>query len=310
MLEPALVPATAPRFDDAALRSAILRTLLYADIFDCPLTPDELSRYLIGQTESTLAVTVALDADDVLCREVERSAGFVYLAGRGDIVPARLERASASARLWPRARHYGAMIARLPFVRMVAVTGALSMNNARPDDDIDLFVLAQPGRLWLARLFVIAVVKLAARRGIELCPNFVLSTDHLTLARRNLYSAHEVAQLVPLSGRQWHRAFLEANGWVSRVLPNAIPAAQSLTVNGHAPWLQKLAGGVLALPLFDPLEAWEMRRKIKRLKARLERDGGTVALSAHECRGHFAGHDARILAAYDARLAAYHEVLE
>ena len=310
MLEPALVPVAAPRFDDEALRRAILRTLLYADIFDCPLTRDELSRYLIGQTASAAAVTVALDADDILCREVERSAGFVHLAGRGEIVPARLERAQASARLWPRARHYGAMIARLPFIRMVAVTGALSMNNARPDDDIDLFILAQPGRVCLGRLLVIAVVRLAARRGIELCPNFVLSTDHLALASRNLYTAHEVAQLVPISGRSWHRAFLDANGWVADVLPNAMPAPATAPANGHPPWMQKLSGGVLSLRVFDPLEAWEMQRKIRRLKTRLEREGGTVALSAHECRGHFAGHDARILAAYDARLAAYREVLQ
>ena len=309
MLAPALVPAAAPRFDDEPLRRATLRTLLYADIFDCPLSAGELARYLIGQAASALAVAVALDGDDVLRREVERSAGFIHLTGRGDIVPARLARARESARLWPRARHYGAMIARLPFVRMVAVTGALSMNNARPDDDIDLFILVQPGRLWLGRLFVIAVVKLAARRGIELCPNFVLSTDHLTLRNRNLYTAHEVAQLVPLSGRHWHRAFLDVNAWVSQVLPNAMPAAPTPPANGRPPWSQKIAGGVLSLPVFDPLEEWEMRRKIKRLTARLGREGGTVALSAHECRGHFAAHDARILAAYQARLAAHREVL-
>src|SRR2546422_753264 len=85
---------------------------------------------------------------------------------------------------------------RLPFVRLVAVTGALAMNNARAGDDIDLFILAQPGRLWLCRLLVLGVVKLAARRGHTLCPNFLLSTGRLRLSERNLFTAHEVVQMV------------------------------------------------------------------------------------------------------------------
>jgi hypothetical protein len=48
-----------------------------------------------------------------------------------------------------------------------------------------------------------------------------------------------------------------------------------------------------------------MRRKVRRLSRRLEREGGSVAFSEDECRGHFAAHDARILAAYRQRLAEY-----
>jgi hypothetical protein len=48
-----------------------------------------------------------------------------------------------------------------------------------------------------------------------------------------------------------------------------------------------------------------MRRKVRRLSRRLEREGGSVAFSPDECRGHFAAHDARILAAYRQRLAEY-----
>jgi hypothetical protein len=214
-----------------------------------------------------------------------------------------------SADLWPIARHYGARIARLPFVRLVGVTGALAMNNAAVGDDIDLFILVQPGRLWLCRLFILAIVRLAARRGTTLCPNFLLSTDYLRVSERNLFTAHEIAQMVPLMRTPWYDAFVDANGWVRDFLPNAF--AEECTgigpLNPRSP--NRFVTRLLATRLFDPLERWEMERKVRRLRARQEREGGSVAFSVHECRGHFAAHDARILATYSERFAAYAAVL-
>ncbi len=293
-----------------ALRGAILRALLYADLFDFPLTGSEIQRYLIGEATAASSVDATLDGDVTLRRHVERTGEWYHLAGRSQLAEVRRQRTDVSARLWPVARHYAAGIAQLPFVRLVGVTGALAMNNARPGDDIDLFVLAQPGRLWLCRLLVLVAVKLAARRGHRLCPNFLLSTDHLRLSERNLFAAHEVVQMVPLEPGRWYGAFIEANGWVRGFLPNALPGAwpthrASRRMSGRS----RVAGAILSTPLLDPVERWEMRRKVRRLTARLEREGGSVAFSAHECRGHFAAHDARVLAAYRARLAQYAEIL-
>jgi hypothetical protein len=189
---------------------------------------------------------------------------------------------------------------------MVAVTGALAMNNARPGDDIDLFILAQPGRLWLCRLLLLGLVKLAARRGHVLCPNFLLSTGRLRLSERNLFTAHEVVQMVPIQPSPWYRAFIEANGWVRDFLPNAF-AGRTPEAGPSAPPPPPASQleGLLRTRFFDPVERWEMRRKVRRLSARFDREGGSVAFSAEECRGHFAAHDARVLAAYRQRLAEY-----
>jgi hypothetical protein len=292
------------------LRHAILRTVVYADLFEHALTKDEIRRYLIGYAASSDAVTMALDRDDELRNDVRQSGDCFHLKSREQLAERRRERRVASSRLWPVAQRYGRWIGRLPFTRLVGVTGALAMNNAGPDDDIDLFILVRPGRLWLCRLFVIAIVKIAARRGWVLCPNFLLSTDHLVLTERNLYIAHEVVQMVPLKPSRWHQEFLEANAWVRQFLPNAYeerlqqrpPSATPRLAVGPAEWL-------LATRLFSPLERWEMKRKIRRLSARLEREGGSTGFSPYECRGHFAGHDARVLAAYRERLAEFSDVL-
>jgi hypothetical protein len=305
MIEPAQRIA-APKSAGEASRRAILATLIYADLFDDALTADEIHCYLIGRAVSAAAVMALLDNDAELRFDVAQTDGRFHLKGRAQLAQVRRERVAASAELWPVAKRYGARIARLPFVRLVGVTGALAMNNARPDDDIDLFILAQPGRLWLCRLLVLAVVKLAAREGYVLCPNFILSTDHLRLSERNLFTAHEVVQMIPLDRNHWYRAFIEANDWVADFLPNAFAGQTVEAPPGSArPIPARVVAGLLSAQVFDPLERWEMRRKVRRLRRRLEREGGSVAFSENECRGHFAAHDARILAAYRQRLAQY-----
>jgi len=298
----------APTSAGEALRQAILATLIYADLFDHALTRDELHRYLIGQAVSAAPLVAMLDSDAELRFHIAQTEGRFHLSRRPHLADIRRERTAASAELWPVARRYGGLIARLPFVRLVGVTGALAMNNARPDDDIDLFILAQPGRLWLCRLLVLGVVKLAARRGYVLCPNFLLSTDHLWLSERNLFTAHEVVQMVPLERNRWYGAFIEANGWVADFLPNAFAGR---TADARPRSTKRLAArlvaGLFSAQVFDPIERWEMRRKVRRLSRRLEHEGGTVAFSEKECRGHFAAHDVRILAAYRRRLAEYGE---
>lgn len=310
------VAATEPDASDVALGRAVVGTLVYADLFDHPLTRDQIQRYLIGRRASAAEIGRVLDAETLPGGRVERTGELFHLAGRSAIVETRRAHADVSASAWPVARRWGGAIARLPFVRLVAVTGALAMDNADARGDIDLFLLVRPGRVWLCRLLVVAMVKLAARRGHRLCPNFLLDTDHLSLRERSLYTAREVAQMVPLERTRWYRAFIDANDWARELLPNAIDsldrARHSLDrapeAEPRAPLVSRLAAWALATRVFDPLERWEMRRKIRRLEARARREGGSVAFSAHECRGHFAAHDARVLAAFAARAARYDAV--
>ena len=289
---------------NTSLESAILATMAYADVFDYPLTFEQLHRYLIGMQVSSHHLQYVLRNGFLASHQMSSFSGFYTLPGREGIVETRRRRAENSAHLWTKANSYGHLIARLPFVRMVAVTGALAMDNAQPDDDIDYLIVTAPGKLWLCRAIVIALVRGAARRGDTICPNYFLSERALDFFQRSLYTAHELVQMVPLSGQGVYERIRKLNTWSSRFLPNA----EGQPLNSHSGQetqdLQPLftfVKSALMSPITSWLEQWEMNRKVKRFQGQV-RGGAEVSFCADWCKGHFDGHGEETMRAFATRL--------
>ncbi len=277
--------------------AAVLQALIYADIFDYPLTLPEIHRYLVGIAAPMQEVERALFPTSPLAPYIEKRDEFFTLAGRAHLADTRRHRWEMAQRLWPKAIAYGRYIAALPFVRMVAVTGALAMDNVDSEDDLDYFIVTAPGRLWLCRAMVILLVRWAARRGDILCPNFFLSTKALSLRQRNLFTAHEVAQMVPVAGLDVYRQLRARNAWTSHYLPNALGPPKVLADGRDKAPLRSLLERMLSTSLVSPLERWEMQRKIRKFSAQ---GGGNpeVYFSPHHCKGHFDRHGTRTLAEF------------
>jgi hypothetical protein len=281
------------------LERAIVQTLVYADVFDYPLTADELHRYLIGARASRGNVRAILG--ELNPKTIVRDGRYFTLAGHEHAVEMRKARAQQSAPFWRRAVQYGRVIGGLPFVRMVAVTGALAMDNLA-DDDIDYLIVTEPGRLWLCRALVVGVVRAAALRGVELCPNYFISEHALELEERNLFTAHEVTQMVPLAGLDTYERLRELNRWTDAYLPNASgpPRRISASEPGHRR-TRRLLEHTLRSRLGSPLEHWEMGRKIHKLGQR-SNGHAEASFGPDWCKGHFGDHGQQTLSRYHARL--------
>lgn len=288
------------------LKTAILRTLLYADLFGYPLTASEIQRYLVGQVATLEEVECALQ-DPWLRGQIVQQGDYVAIRQREDNFATRRSRKKASDLLMEQAQRHARWLATVPFVRMVALTGALAVENPqRPADDIDYLLAVKPGRVWLARLIVLLLVRWARLYGVTLCPNYITSTDHLVLEDRSLFTAHELAQMAPLYGASVYGAMVLANRWARELLPNGFErrSAQEIVLSPRRQFLKNMGERLLGGNLGDALERWEMSRKVRQLTAEAAAVGSTATcFSADCCKGHMQDYGARISAAYTARLA-------
>ncbi|MFZ0547381.1 MAG: hypothetical protein WAM60_18185, partial [Candidatus Promineifilaceae bacterium] len=213
----------------SAIESAILQTVTYVDVFDYPLTSAEVHRYLVGIPTSADEVSKILSNGRLVPHRLHRRDGYFTLSGRSSIIETRRRREAISKKMWPVAWHYGRLLAALPFVRMVAITGSLAVNNVEPQADIDYLIVTEHGRLWSCRAWTILLVRLAARQGIHLCPNYFLSERQLRFKEKNLYTAHELTQMVPVAGLDIYRQMRQLNNWTADFLPNADGIPQPTT---------------------------------------------------------------------------------
>jgi hypothetical protein len=252
------------------------------------------------------AVRACLARSRWLADRVIQLNGYVALRGREALIARRLDRAATSDWLWRRARRFVRVLRVLPFVRMIAITGALAMQNSDAHDDIDVLIVTAPDRVWLTRALAIALVYAGKLCGDTLCPNYVISERALTLDRRTLFVAHEFAQMVPVYGLPVYDRMCAANSWIQHVLPNA---AQPFQVQSEEPVgpigrsFKRVLEKLLAGRLGTWLENWEMRRKIRKFQPRLGQPDGDALLDRDHVKGHFEDYGGPVMRLYAERAA-------
>lgn len=285
------------------LEGAILSAVAYADIFHYPLTAQQIHRYL-PVFASTLEEVQQVLMDSRLVREtLNCQAGYYTLAGRQSNLETFHKCSKRSAELWPLAMRYGQILHQLPFVRMTAVTGSLAADNEK-GFDLDYLIVTSPGRLWLCRGIVMLLVRWASRSGLVICPNYFISQDSLALADQNLYTAHEIAQMVPISGMDIYWELRRLNPWVASYLPNSsgIPRQDITARNDVRKGITKrMVEEIMKLPLGAYVESWEMRRKLRKFK-RIYPESSEAAFSPEYCKGHFGEYGKKSLSAYRQKL--------
>jgi hypothetical protein len=279
------------------LDEAIWRTIAYAGVFQFPLRLPELRRRLLD---------VAADEDQIAARllgprlrgRVAVRAGYVFPAGCERWVDERGRRAERSARLVGRHARALRAIARLPFVRLLALSGACAHGNAT-DDDVDVFLIAHGARVWTVTLSLMIASKLAGLRS-TLCVNYVLGDDRLALPEHDAFTAAEIVGLRPLAGRATYRRFVQANGWLAARHPNFV--ADHI---GDSVPVPEGVGSPVMEALLRPVGAVLERVARRLLEPYLHRriGGAGVDLASTRLKLHAHDHRAPVVAAFEDALA-------
>jgi len=202
---------------------AIARSVIYASLFDYPLTLDQLHQTLIESDQTAPELLAVYEGSELLQAIIDYRDGFFFPGGREDLIAERRRREARSRVFLERHRRLLRLLCALPFTRLVALSGSVAHLNLEDDGDLDLFIVTRGRRVWTVTVAVLALAKLLGQRR-SLCANFVMADSHLLLGveQRDLFTASQVIHLKPLIGADVLDEFVAVNPFVTRFYPNGI----------------------------------------------------------------------------------------
>jgi hypothetical protein len=281
---------------------AVLRTVVYASLFEYPLTCAELRRTLLQSSQTEADILRTYRASPRLQAAVEYRHGLFFPRGRAPWIDQRRRREIRSLAFLDRHRRWLEIICALPFVRLVALSGSLAVLNADHRADLDLFVITHGRRAWMVTLAVVLLAKLTRRRK-TICLNFVMTDVELTLETQDMFSANQVIQLRPVLGLETYDAFVAANPFVRTFYPNFrndVPSPVTIEPGALASRLKRAAEALLRRPsraidtMCQAVYGWHLRRR-----ATSWRSPGEVRLRSDYVKLHTHSHRASVLARFE-----------
>jgi glycosyltransferase involved in cell wall biosynthesis len=191
------------------LAPAIQKTVQYAELFQYPLRPEELRERLF----------------DVQVDEITFNRALAVLRYRPceELLALRAERERLSDEAIAAVQPHLRTLASIPFVRMIAFSGATAHRNMSSGEDIDLFMVIEDGKVWA--VFLIAMLW-AKAKGLRkrLCMNYLISSAALPLFDHDAFTAQQAASVKPIYGREVYDRFIGSNPFVKRWFPNFQPS--------------------------------------------------------------------------------------
>jgi hypothetical protein len=290
------------RSDLSAAEELIARSVLYAALFDYPLTLAQLRQTLIGSRQTPSEIVATVRDSVALAELIEYRDGYFFPAGRTDLVDIRRHRETRSRAFLAEHRPLLRIIAALPYVRMVALSGSIAHLNLENGGDLDIFLVTSGPRVWSTAVTTVVLAKLLGRRK-TLCANFIVADTRLTFEPQDLFTASQLINLKPITGEATFRRIIAANPFVREFYPNFHPAGCN-TFRMHQPLgvraLKAAAELVLGLPsvLIERLCRATYRRYLRR-RAWSWESPDEVRLENEVLKLHTRSHRSSVLHRYD-----------
>lgn len=277
------------------MEKAILKTLIYADIFDYPLKSYEIHKWLIGSPSTFQQLEKALVRLKVKGK-IKNKQEYFFITGKEAIIKKRKLREKQSKSYFLKGKFCVWFLKLIPTLKLVGISGGLALNNAEKKDDIDLFLITSKNRIWLTRLLVITSLDLlgvrrkanmnSAQSAGKICINILIEEDRLEQKNKDLFTAHEVLQMKVLWQREnTYKKYLEKNEWVFKFLPNWIGPSTS-----EGDRLQSAKGGLTRadkksnVPVLENLAKWLQLKIMKKPKGLERIEDGVLYFHPNDVR--------------------------
>ncbi|MFZ3032034.1 MAG: hypothetical protein WA082_03290 [Candidatus Moraniibacteriota bacterium] len=267
----------------------IVGTVTYYDVMDFPLTAFEVWKHLLEHDREHPALTETVTLGDVwgvlhseqLTGKIAEQNGFYFLRGREVLVGERIQREKLSVQKLKNMRRLVRWLVYLPYLRMIGATGSLSMKHGARGSDWDMFVVLRSGKIWIGRTILTLFLHIIGKRrhgkkiSNRACLNYFVTDNHLEIATKDLFSAHEYRFLIPMLSFPLFQIFELKNRWIrdykpnfsSTLLPSLWMVSETSQGKGVKKFLERLCDSV---HLEVWLRSWQKKRIEHNPKTHLE----------------------------------------
>ncbi len=289
-----------------SVEQSIYDTVRFFDLYDTPLTATQIWQNLVvGNSGYDHHVSLpelqhVIATSEFIQEKTETKWGYITLRGRLPLVAKRLRRHAIAQDKWKIVKRCAAFLAFVPFVRALAGSGSLAVDNTKYSSDLDIFVIVREGRIWTARLLLLVVSAVLGRRRAYgdqhapdmLCLNHYITDSSLLISPdiQNVCMAMQYASLVPIFEDSLLRKFHQRNqGWMSRFVlsanrPHALHR-YTMQLNGFVSFVKEQLERILLEPVGDSFEYFaELLQRYVISRHRSPR--GRIVLSYHELAFH------------------------
>lgn len=298
-------------FLQSIVAKRIIQTVLYYDIFNHPLREDEIS-YFAADSRSLdeVAKTVEQLISSKMLFEID---GYYSISPNfKEHINARQEGERIAKQEQHKAFSRAKFIGKFPYVRAAYISGSMSKGVMHQDGDVDYFVVTEPGRLWIARTFLVLFKKTVLFNSHKyFCLNYFIDSDNLEIEEKNLFTATETVTLKPIYDDGVYVDFRKANNWVSEYIPDS--QKQEIIYNGETKRpFAKMVESVLNNKLGDKLDEWFMYTTLNVWKRKFKHLGSVDFDLALKTRKYVSKHhprnfQARVLQAFDERITSFEQ---
>ncbi len=289
--------------DDA---TKVLRLVLYYDIFDHPLSEEELM-------EDCSISNAERDCLESLVGEnlIFKLNGYYSVRKDPQLSTRRKKGRENTTKAMPRALRMGRLISSFPFIRGVALSGSISKGYMDSYKDVDYFIITKPNRLWLARTLLVIYKKIFLLNSFRFfCLNYFIDEENLEIRDKNIFTATEINTMIPVSGHNLIGSFMRSNSWVEEYYPgypqNKVPDNEE-SPNGR---LKNLLEGILTTLagnwmdiLAMKFHVWYWKKKYRNHERNLLEK--SFRLSRNEAKYHPGDFQNRVLSAFRQRASEF-----
>lgn len=256
-------------------KESILKTLLYSDIFDYPLSKQEIWKFLISKNkENKQDLLKYLSHKNSL---IDYKKNFYFIKGREEVIKKRQGKKIHSLEKIKFAKKIIQKLSLIPTVYFIGISGALAMKNSEKNDDIDLFVISSRNSVWTTRLIMVMMLiffgvyrkRKEKKVSNKICLNMIIDDSALAFSkeRNDLYTAHEIGQILPIFNKnKTYEKLIVSNAWIKNFLPNVFTQRQKVPFVSNASLVNSAVNYLLGIFKIEfltrTIQFWYMKKHI------------------------------------------------